>query len=1224
MNHRKPKKSDSASKLILEEIIGLTSKNGNGLASNHITGDCMYLAGCVVVVYNVNTAIQTHLVVPSRTPKPLNCVASLHSPSKIVAAGESGHQPAVIVWDYSTQIVVSELKVHRFGVSCIAFSPDGKHLVSIGFPHDGYLCLWDWKSGTMVTKIKSSSSCTGISCVSFSSDARVFVTSGKKHLKFWTLGSSTRPRSNVTSLPTLDGKSATLGCQKGNSFVSVVSATSSSANLVGGSRAVKLYPIYALTDAGVLCLIKSGFSVTRWEDLEVEKSFAMSISNKLIACACTNGVVKLFTVETIKYVGSLQYLKAKEHHESTDTSETKPSEKAFHSDPALPDAIACQFSSSEKLVVIYENHSLYIWDVDDVFQVSRCCVLVSHSACIWDVKNLPCENMHDPALACVARGCCGGISFATCSTDGTIRLWDLLLQPEGNETSVDTDKASALHLAGAGIFERDIVESAIDTKGFRSMAVSSDGIYMAAGDSQGNLHLYNLHTSDYTCIQNAHDSEILSLTFNLPSKNHVSKDISENHYLLASGGRDRMIHLYDVKRGLEVIGSMDDHSAAVTSVKLTFDGHKIVSCSADRSLVFRDVSITDTECKISRSHHQMASLGTIYDMVIDPSMEVAVTVGQDKKINAFSISSGKLLKTFKQQGSFGEPIKVTLDPSSSYLVCSYSNKSMCIYDFTNGELVTQAVGHGEVITGIIFLPDCKHLVSVGGEGCIFVWRLPSTLSTKMQQRMMENAGSVSPRSMQKPLILRGGSLYDESGYHCNTKPNGGQNKNVDVKDVFSQEQRSQDVSTFEFSISRLPKWAQAKVASEGTLSLTPEVNMFQNKEPEPDTSLMSESGEPELDSSSMSESGEPEHSSSLLSENVVILTPKGLDQLHSPLQPILESNELCLTNISNGSSGSDASENSPLPQGTSSFAMDSRWHTVHTVYHELLDSPDAADIKVEMVPFSASTFLNNPSLEVSRNHGDCIDRTEENPVPTNYIPVKSFPGPSNQDGALVHNPRTSSAASAEQMNPDVQKVPMQTIKDGDSERTIQDDDIFSQNFSNLSSVLKLEGRRLSVRRNYSARFVVRRDHVTGCKRLLEALNQPSHGEVLNIKDTETTSRTSSRPPLKRVVEDCQTSDHDPMKVEGINEIHQRKDSSVQIQERINECKKALFDMDTAADTALQLFGNLQSLIPSECTPELYDQAATLIPRLIKKINALADLVQSRKKDSCSNAKMEET
>lgn len=60
-------------------------------------------------------------------------------------------------------------------------------------------------------------------------------------------------------------------------------------------------------------------------------------------------------------------------------------------------------------------------------------MLVSHSACIWDIKSLSCENMHDPSLACVARGCYGGVSFATCSADGNIRLWDLALQSDISE-----------------------------------------------------------------------------------------------------------------------------------------------------------------------------------------------------------------------------------------------------------------------------------------------------------------------------------------------------------------------------------------------------------------------------------------------------------------------------------------------------------------------------------------------------------------------------------------------------------------------------------------------------------------------------------------------------------------------------------------------------------------------------------------------------------------------
>lgn len=65
-----------------------------------------------------------------------------------------------------------------------------------------------------------------------------------------------------------------------------------------------------------------------------------------------------------------------------------------------------------------------------LFQATKCFVLVSHSSCIWDIRNLCCENMHDPSLACTARGCSGGISFATCSADGTIRLWDISLQSD--------------------------------------------------------------------------------------------------------------------------------------------------------------------------------------------------------------------------------------------------------------------------------------------------------------------------------------------------------------------------------------------------------------------------------------------------------------------------------------------------------------------------------------------------------------------------------------------------------------------------------------------------------------------------------------------------------------------------------------------------------------------------------------------------------------------------
>lgn len=56
----------------------------------------------------------------------------------------------------------------------------------------------------------------------------------------------------------------------------------------------------------------------------------------------------------------------------------------------------------------------------------------------------------------------------------------------------------------AGIFDRETVEAGLNSRDFRSLAASSDGKYLAAGDCDGNIHIFNLLTSDYTCLQASH------------------------------------------------------------------------------------------------------------------------------------------------------------------------------------------------------------------------------------------------------------------------------------------------------------------------------------------------------------------------------------------------------------------------------------------------------------------------------------------------------------------------------------------------------------------------------------------------------------------------------------------------------------------------------------------------------------------------------------------------
>ena len=91
----------------------------------------------------------------------------------------------VRVWQTNAGKLAGTLKGHLGIAQCVAFSPDGRRLVSTGYGH--LVIVWDVETGTRALTLRGHE--LGIPGLAFSPDGRWFVTaSNDRTLKIWDAG----------------------------------------------------------------------------------------------------------------------------------------------------------------------------------------------------------------------------------------------------------------------------------------------------------------------------------------------------------------------------------------------------------------------------------------------------------------------------------------------------------------------------------------------------------------------------------------------------------------------------------------------------------------------------------------------------------------------------------------------------------------------------------------------------------------------------------------------------------------------------------------------------------------------------------------------------------------------------------------------------------------------------------------------------------------------------
>ncbi|XP_017130177.1 uncharacterized protein LOC108147921 isoform X2 [Drosophila elegans] len=787
-----PANYERSEKIKLKKVLGLTVCSNAALDVSSVSGLLAYPAGCTVVLFNAKRQTQAYLVNISR--KAFTSVAFSRC-GRYVATGECGINPAIKVWELETPngslehcsggSVVAEFVDHKYAVTCVAFSPTGKYLVSVGSQHDMIVNVFDWRANLKMASNKISSK---VAAVCFAEDGSYFVTVGNRHVKYWYLEGARKYKDPIP----LMGRSAILGDLRDNDFCAVACG-----------KGISSESTYAITRQGHLVEFSSRRLLDKWVQCRTTNANCICVNERFILVGCAESIIRIFNAATLEYVTTLP----RTHYLGVDVAQgiqinhimSVPQQAKF------PDCIAMVFDEQRcKVSCVYNDHSLYIWDLRDISRVGKSHSFLYHSTCIWGVETVPYNVEREPSQT-LPEEC-----FVTCSSDDTIRVWGLdgctnndiyrrnIYSKELLKIVYSDEELQFIKDQGSSLFDKAGNSSYDGRNGVRCIKISPELQHLASGDRCGNIRVYSLVNLRLLTTIEAHESEVLCLEY---SNEKIERK------LLASASRDRLIHVFDVAQNYLLLQTLDDHSSSITSIKFVGAGlnFQMISCGADKSIMFRSF-----QGNIFMRGTNTSGKTTLYDMEVDSNSKHILTACQDRNVRVYGTQNAKQTKTFKGSHSDeGSLIKLSLDPSGIYVATSCTDKTLAVYDYYSSECMARMYGHSELVTGLKFTNDCRHLISASGDGCIFIWQVPHDMIVTMQARMSQQRLRSGHAPLPRPLapISPPDGIVLESPTSEIDQPQ--------MQPKFGVAERFSDVG-------QLPQWAMRKAAGDsdsGALSI---------------------------------------------------------------------------------------------------------------------------------------------------------------------------------------------------------------------------------------------------------------------------------------------------------------------------------------------------------------------------------------------------------------------
>jgi WD40 repeat protein len=188
--------------------------------------------------------------------------------------------------------------------------------------------------------------------------------------------------------------------------------------------------------------------------------------------------------------------------------------------------------------------------------------------------------------------------------------------------------------------------------------------------------------------------------------------------VLASGGADNRIRLWDPKTGKEV-RVLEGHKGGVHCLAFSADGKWLASGGQDPDLRLWQV---DTGKERRRFRGQD---GQIWRMALSPNGKVLAASGPTGTLRLWDTTTGKEIRAVPREKEAYQFHALAFTPDSKHLAFSggrRSDEGIRLVDVATGKLVRTFVGHKDDARSLVFSADGTTLVS-GGAHTIRAWEV---------------------------------------------------------------------------------------------------------------------------------------------------------------------------------------------------------------------------------------------------------------------------------------------------------------------------------------------------------------------------------------------------------------------------------------------------------------------------------------------------------------------